>query len=99
MLNQLPTSVTTALFGSMLKGADFVTSNVPGAPIPLYAAGALLERMYAFGPLSGAAVNVTLLSHCGTACIGINLDAVAVPDTESFLLAQRESFAEVLALG
>ena len=99
VLNQLPTSVTTALFGSMLKGADFVTSNVPGAPIPLYAAGALLERMYAFGPLSGAAVNVTLLSHCGTACIGINLDAVAVPDTESFLLAQRESFAEVLALG
>ena len=28
-----------------------------------------------------------------------HLDAVAVPDTESFLLAQRESFAEVLALG
>ena len=49
----------------MLKGADFVTSNVPGAPFPIYSGGAELERMYAFGPLSGAAVNVTLLSHCG----------------------------------
>jgi hypothetical protein len=99
VLNQLPTTVSTALFGSMLKGADFVTSNVPGAPIPLYAAGAELERMYAFGPLSGAAVNITLLSHCGTACIGVNVDAVAVPDLESFLRAQREGFDEILALG
>lgn len=99
VLNQLPTTLSTAIFGAMLKGADFVTSNVPGAPIPLYAAGAELLRMYAFGPLSGAAANFTLLSHCGTACIGINLDAVAVPDVETFLKAQRESFAEVLALG
>ena len=54
ILNQLPTTITTAVFGSMLKGADFVTSNVPGAPFPIYTAGAELERMYAFGPLSGA---------------------------------------------
>ncbi|CAB4952743.1 unannotated protein [freshwater metagenome] len=99
VLNQLPTTLSTAIFGAMLKGADFVTSNVPGAPIPLYAAGAELQRMYAFGPLSGAAANLTLLSHCGTACIGVNVDAVAVPDIETFLKAQRESFAEVLALG
>lgn len=99
VLNQLPTTLSTAIFGAMLKGADFVTSNVPGAPIPLYAAGAELERMYAFGPLSGAAANLTLLSHCGTACIGVNVDAVAIPDIETFLKAQRESFAEVLALG
>jgi WS/DGAT/MGAT family acyltransferase len=32
VLNRLPTSVTTSLFGSMLKGVDFVTSNVPAAP-------------------------------------------------------------------
>ena len=55
VLNQLPTTITTALFGSMLKGADFVTSNVPGAPFPIYSAGAALERMYAFAPLAGAA--------------------------------------------
>ncbi len=98
ILNQLPTTVTTAVFGSMLKGADFVTSNVPGAPFPIYAGGAELERMYAFGPLSGAAVNVTLLSNCGTCCIGVNLDAVAIPDRDFFMNCLEESFADVLAL-
>ncbi len=98
ILNQLPTTITTALFGSMLKGADFVTSNVPGAPFEIFSAGARLDRMYAFAPLAGAAVNVTLLSSCGTCCIGVNVDSVAVPDSETFLRCLDEGFAEVLAL-
>jgi WS/DGAT/MGAT family acyltransferase len=98
VLNQLPTTITTALFGSMLKGADFVTSNVPGAPFPIFSGGAALERMYAFAPLAGAAVNVTLLSNCGTCCIGINVDSVAVPDADVFLTHLEEGFAEILAL-
>jgi WS/DGAT/MGAT family acyltransferase len=99
ILNQLPTTVTTALFGSMLKGADFVTSNVPGASFPIYAAGAELERMYPFGPLSGAALNVTLLSHCGTCNIGVNMDAVAVPDRAVLVHCLQEGFADVVAVG
>ena len=39
VLNRLPTSVSTGSSAAMLRGVDFVTSNVPGAPIPLYAAG------------------------------------------------------------
>jgi diacylglycerol O-acyltransferase len=96
VLNQLPTTITTALFGSMLKGADFVTSNVPGAPFEIFSAGAALERMYAFAPLAGAAVNVTLLS--GTCCIGVNVDSVAVPDSDAFLTCLDDGFTEVLAL-
>lgn len=99
VLNQLPTTVTTAVFGAMLKGADFVTSNVPGAPFPIYAGGAELERMYAFGPLSGTAMNATLLSHCGTCCIGVNLDAVAVPDRDVMMRAIEQSFGDVIAVG
>ena len=99
VLNQLPTTVTTALFGSMLKGADFVTSNVPGAPFPIFAAGAELERMYAFGPLSGAAINVTLLSNNGTCCIGVNVDAVAVPDRDVLMHCLQEAFADIVAVG
>jgi diacylglycerol O-acyltransferase len=99
VLNQLPTTVTTALFGSMLKGADFVTSNVPGAPFPIYSGGAELERMYAFGPLSGAALNVTLLSYCGTCNIGVNLDAVAVPDRDVMIHCLDKAFADVVAVG
>jgi WS/DGAT/MGAT family acyltransferase len=98
VLNQLPTTITTALFGSMLKGADFVTSNVPGTPFPIYAAGAELQRMFPFAPLAGAAVNVTLLSHCGTCCIGINVDSVAIPDTPMFVQCVDEGFTEILSL-
>jgi diacylglycerol O-acyltransferase / wax synthase len=99
LLNQLPTPITTAFFGAMLKGSDFVTSNVPGSPFPLFVAGAELERMYPFGPLSGTAANVTLLSHCGTCCIGINTDTVAIPDAPDFAKSVEAGFSEVLALG
>jgi WS/DGAT/MGAT family acyltransferase len=98
VLTLLPTTVTTAVFGSMLKGADFVASNVPGTPVPIYTAGAKVERMYAFAPLAGTAVNVTLLSHSGICCIGVNVDSVAVPDLDQLVRCLEESFAEVLAL-
>src|SRR5262249_5710850 len=41
LLNRLPATATTGVFGSMLKGIDFITSNVPGAPLPIYVAGGL----------------------------------------------------------
>ncbi len=98
VLNRLPTAATTALFGGMLKCCDFVTSNVPGAPIPVYSAGAKVERLYAFGPPSGAAFTVTLISHCDTCCIGIVVDTTAVPDPEALSKSRRLGFDEVLAL-
>ncbi len=98
VLNQLPTSVTTAVFGALLKGADFVTSNVPGAPFPIFTGGAELERMFAFGPLSGAAASIVLLSHCGVCCLGINTDFVAIPDTEPFVRSLEAGLDEILAL-
>ena len=76
--------ITTGVFGGMLKGVDFVTSNVPGAPVPLYAAGAEIVQQFPFGPLSGAAANITLLSWLGQVCIGINVDPAAVADADAF---------------
>jgi diacylglycerol O-acyltransferase / wax synthase len=99
VLDRLPQVVTTALFGSMLKGADFVTSNVPGAPFPVYLSGARLERMYAFAPTAGTAANSALLSHCGTCCIGILTDTAAIPDNEKFVSCVRVGLEEVTALG
>ncbi len=99
VLNRLPTTTTTALFGGMLKCCDFVTSNVPGAPVPVYSGGARVERLYAFGPPSGAACNVTLISHNETCCIGIVIDTTAVPDPDVLVNALRAGFDEVLALG
>jgi diacylglycerol O-acyltransferase len=95
VLDRLPQVATTALFGSLLKGADFVTSNVPGAPFPVYMAGAQLTRMYAFAPTAGAAANFTLLSHCGTCCIGVLTDAAAIPDTDHLLTCIADGLHEV----
>jgi len=98
VLNRLPTATTTALFGGMLKCCDFVTSNVPGAPVPVYTAGARVERLYAFGPPSGAAFNITLISHCDVCCLGIVIDTTAVLDPDVLVECLRSGFDEVLAL-
>lgn len=95
VLNRLPAGITTQIFGGMLKGMDFVTSNVPGAPMPVYLAGAKVEANYALGPLSGAAINITLLSHVDDVCVGINSDPFAVPDPHVLLECLEEGFAEV----
>jgi len=97
LLRRLPTSVTTGVFGSMLKGIDVVTSNVPGVPMPVYLAGARMEAQYAFGPISGAAANVVLLSYVDQALIGINADPAAVGDPDDFVDCIRAGFDEVVA--
>jgi len=95
VLNRLPTAVVTQLFGSMLKGVDFVTSNVPGVPVPVFFAGAALESQVAFGPLTGAATNITLVSYLDDLHIGVNMDRAAIPDRDVFIECLREGFDEV----
>ncbi len=98
LLNQLPRGVMAGLFGSMLVHIDVLASNVPGFPTTPYVAGAAALRWYAFGPTEGAAMNVTLLSHAGRCCIGINSDLAAVPDPDTLVGCVEEGVAEVLAL-
>ncbi|KAA0232684.1 MAG: putative diacylglycerol O-acyltransferase [Acidimicrobiales bacterium] len=98
VITRLPTTILTQVFGSMMKGMDLTTSNVPGAPFAVYLSGARLEAQYAFGPLAGAAMNITLLSYIDELNIGINLDPVAVPDADALLKCFAEGFEEVLAL-
>lgn len=98
VINRLPTTVTTALFGSMLKAVDFTTSNVPGSPVPVFVAGARLTRHLAFGPMAGAGANITLLSLCDEIHIGFNTDPAAVPDPEAFMEDMVAGFDEVLSV-
>jgi WS/DGAT/MGAT family acyltransferase len=97
-LDLLPPSLTTALWGSMLKGDDFVATNVPGPPFETYFSGAHVERFYAFAPCSGAAVNVALTTTGGCACVGMNLDTAAIPDGAVLARCLEEGFDEVLHL-
>lgn len=98
ILNRLPRGVTTEVFGSVLRGVDVVTSNVPGAPIELYSAGAMVTDMFAFAPLSGAAVNITLLSYVDTCSIAVNSDRAAVGDPERLIDCLRQGWDEILAV-
>ena len=96
VLNRLPKEVTTGLFGAMLKGVDFITSNVPGAPFPLYLGGARVHSQFAFGPMAGAAANATLLSYVDELNIGFNTDPAAIGDPEVLMECMHEGFDEVL---
>ena len=97
-LGRLPRSLSVALLGSMLKAIDFVTSNVPGPPFPVYVAGARVLHMFGFGPLSGAALNVTLFSYDGQCHVAVNSDPAAVRDPEVLVDCLERGVAEVLAV-
>jgi len=84
--------------GSMLRKVDFLASDVPGIPVPVYLAGAKVRVQYAFGPTIGAAVNVTLLTYVDTCALGIDVDTGAIPDFDEFRDCLVEGFDEVLAL-
>ncbi|HTO00678.1 MAG TPA: wax ester/triacylglycerol synthase domain-containing protein [Microthrixaceae bacterium] len=96
LLNRLPTTVLTQVFGTMMKGLDFQASNVPGSPVRLYMGGVPITAVYPFGPLAGAGVNVTLLSYQNDLNIGVNIDPVAIPDVESLMESLRDAYDELL---
>jgi diacylglycerol O-acyltransferase / wax synthase len=98
LLNRLPSTVTTELFGGMLKKVDFVATNVPGSPVPLFLGGAEVTHVFPFAPPSGASVAFGLLSHVQTCCIGITVDTAAVEDLDLLARCVDEGLAEVLAL-
>jgi len=95
-LGRLPAAAVTVAFGGMMKAVDFLTSNVPGPPFPVYACGSLLREMIPFGPLTGAAANLTLFSYDGQVAIGVTTDRAAVPDPEVFVRCLEEGLDEVL---
>jgi WS/DGAT/MGAT family acyltransferase len=98
-LSHLPSAVTTSLFGSMLKGVDFVATNVPGSRDRCWLAGAEVLEFYGFGPPSGSALSVALVSHVDSCCIGINVDTAAIDDPDLLRTSLEEGFAEVVAVG
>jgi WS/DGAT/MGAT family acyltransferase len=84
--------------GAILRHVDFLASDVPGIPVPVYLGGAAMRVQYAFGPTIGAAVNITLVSYVDTCTFGINVDTAAIPDFDLFLECVTTGFDEVLAL-
>jgi diacylglycerol O-acyltransferase len=84
--------------GSILRHVDFLCSDVPGIPVPVFLGGARVLTQYAFGPTIGAAVNVTLLTYVDTCSICIYVDTGAIPDYDVFSESLAAGFDEVLTL-
>jgi hypothetical protein len=93
----LPTSVLVAATRSQTRTIDFAASNLRGSPVPLYLAGAHIIANYPFGPRTGCAVNVTLLSYGDDMHLGFNIDPAAVVDPSAFMADVAASYHALLA--
>jgi len=92
----LPTSVVTRLAKQQAQTVDFATSNVRGAPMPLYVAGAQILENYPVGPLGGVAFNLTLLSYDHSLDMGVNIDAAAVAEPELLRRCMERAFNDLV---
>ena len=92
----LPTSLITRLARQQAQTVDFATSNVRGAPVPLYLAGAEMLENYAIGPLAGVAFNLTLLSYNHNLDMGVNIDSAAVTEPEVLRKCLEKAFADLM---
>jgi WS/DGAT/MGAT family acyltransferase len=96
VIGALPGDGAARFSGLMMKAIDLTTSNVPGPRFPVYMSGARVEHTFGFGPLAGAALNVTCFSYNGELGIGLNADPAAVTDPALLVECLRKGFDEVL---
>jgi WS/DGAT/MGAT family acyltransferase len=94
----LPAPVVSRISGRLTSTNDVQVSSIPGVPYPVYIAGSRITHMYPFGPLPGCAAMVTLISHDGVCCIGVNSDTLAVTDPGRLADGLRAGLDEVVAL-
>lgn len=98
VVNLLPTSVVTQTVRSQAAHIDFATSNLRGAPMPLYVSGAKVLHNYAMGPVAGTAANITTLSYNGVLDVGIFVDPIAIDDPADFRECIEEAFADITSV-
>ena len=98
LANLLPTSVVTAAARGAAGKIDFATSNLRGAPIPLYVSGARVLNIVTMGPVAGTACNATALSYENSFDIGLFIDPVAIDAPSEFRDAVDGAFADLLAV-
>ena len=95
--NLLPTSVVTRAARSQGKRIDFATSNLRGAPIELYSAGAKVLRIVVMGPVAGTGANITAMSYNGNFEIGLFIDPEAITEPTAFRDYVAAAFADMAA--
>ncbi len=99
VINLLPTSVLTTFAKDTAATVDLTVSNVRGAPVPLYIAGARCDAVFPMGPISGTAVNISTLSYAGQLDVGMVVDSGAVAEPRALHAAIGDAWATLVAAG
>ncbi len=98
VIARLPAAAAARLVIGITSTLDAQVSNVPGLPGPAMLSGARITHSWPFGPLPGCAMMITMASHDGRCCIGINSDPAAVIDPELMTDSLRAGLQEMLDL-
>lgn len=96
-------SVITPLYKTAVSSnripvvANVVISNVPGPPVPLYLAGALLKAYYPVSIVThGLALNITIHSYAGQLDYGLIAAKKEVPKLEKLVKAMHDAHQELM---
>jgi WS/DGAT/MGAT family acyltransferase len=97
VLAALPRPLYRTAVWAASQGVDLIVTNVPGVPIPRYVAGAEIVGAYPFAPVAPhSPVSIALYGYCGRLFVGIDADAVAMPDALTFRDTLEAAFAELV---
>lgn len=96
--NLLPPPLLVRMVRQQTATVDFTTSNVRGAPFPLYIAGAEILANHPIGPLAGTAWNLTTMSVNGSLDMGLHVDVGAVDEPVLLRTCIESAFDELLGL-
>ena len=80
----IPTPMLTRLGRHQGAQIDVVTSNIRGAPLPIFVADAHVLGTFPIGPVAGAACNATVMSREDSLDVGIMVDPAAIDDPDRF---------------
>lgn len=99
VISKLPLPAITAFTADYVRTQDAQVSNVPGMRQPVYMAGAEVTHLFPFAPAPGCGMMITMVSHNGTCCVGVNSDRAAVTDPDLLMSCLDEGLKEIIALG
>jgi len=86
-------------FTSRQHMLNVLTTNLPGPPVALYMAGALLESPVALPPIAGnVTVSFAALSYCDELCFSLVADAAAWPDLAAVSDGMSAGWRELQAM-